>query len=70
MSEPLLSLRDVRVQYGQFLAVDGLSFDVRAGDLLGLIGPNGAGQDDDAARRDRLAADQHRLDRRDGARRV
>ncbi|MGD8450256.1 MAG: ABC transporter ATP-binding protein [Phycisphaerae bacterium] len=44
MSEPLLSLRHVRVQYGRFLAVDDLSFDLRGGELLGLIGPNGAGK--------------------------
>ena len=44
MSETLLSLRDVRVQYGQFLAVDGLSLDVCGGDLVGLVGPNGAGK--------------------------
>ena len=44
MSEPLLSLRDIRVQYGQFLAVDGVSLELHAGHLLGMIGPNGAGK--------------------------
>jgi len=44
LSEPLLSLSNVRVFYGDFLAVDGVSFELRAGDLLGLIGPNGAGK--------------------------
>jgi ABC-2 type transport system ATP-binding protein len=44
MGELLLSVRDIRVQYGRFLAVDNLSFDLQAGQLLGLIGPNGAGK--------------------------
>ena len=44
MSEPLLILRDIRVQYGRLLAVDGLSFELHAGHLLGMIGPNGAGK--------------------------
>ncbi len=44
MATPLLSLRDVRVQYGRFTAVDGVSFELHAGQLLGMIGPNGAGK--------------------------
>jgi ABC-2 type transport system ATP-binding protein len=44
MSTPLLSIENLRVQYGQLVAVDGLSCDLRAGELLGLIGPNGAGK--------------------------
>ncbi|MBN2445722.1 MAG: ABC transporter ATP-binding protein [Phycisphaerae bacterium] len=44
MSETLLTIEDLRVQYGRFVAVDGLSFEMRGGDLLGMIGPNGAGK--------------------------
>ncbi len=44
MSETLLRVDGVRVLYGRFLAVDGISFELRAGDLMGLIGSNGAGK--------------------------
>ncbi len=40
----LLSLRDVSVKFGGLVAVDGLSMDVPAGEVRGLIGPNGSGK--------------------------
>ena len=43
-SEPLLSVRDLRVSYGGIQAVKGVSFDVMPGELVCLIGSNGAGK--------------------------
>ncbi len=44
MSEALLVVENLRVQFGRLMAVDGISFELRGGDLLGLIGANGAGK--------------------------
>ncbi len=44
MSEILLSAKDIKVRFGGVLAVNGVSFDVRKGEVFTLIGPNGAGK--------------------------
>jgi branched-chain amino acid transport system ATP-binding protein len=41
---PLLSVRDVSVTFGGIIALNGVSFDMHKGHILGLIGPNGAGK--------------------------
>lgn len=40
----MLEVRDLTKFYKSFCAVDGLSFDVRPGEIVGLLGPNGAGK--------------------------
>lgn len=42
--DPILTVQDLVVAYGDKTAVDGLRFDVRRGEVFGLLGPNGAGK--------------------------
>src|ERR1700692_4677086 len=41
-SSPLLAVCDVSVVFGGIIALNGVSFDMQRGQILGLIGPNGA----------------------------
>ncbi len=40
----IAEVRDLVVRFGDFTAVDGLSFDVKDGEVFGFLGPNGAGK--------------------------
>ncbi len=42
--EMAVEVRDLVRQFGNFTAVDHVSFDVRRGEVFGLLGPNGAGK--------------------------
>ena len=42
--EVVLDVKDARKAFGGLVAVNDVSFEVRAGEILGLIGPNGAGK--------------------------
>jgi ABC-2 type transport system ATP-binding protein len=44
MSDVAIHIDKLRVQYGDFVAVDALELQIRKGELFGLLGPNGAGK--------------------------
>ena len=44
MESAVIEVRDFRKTYGNFVAVDRVSFEVRPGEIFGLLGPNGAGK--------------------------
>lgn len=44
MSTALVTVDQLKVRYGDLVAVDGVSFDAGAGAVLALLGPNGAGK--------------------------
>jgi len=42
--QPIISVKNLVKKYGDFTAVDKVSFDVMPGQVFGLLGPNGAGK--------------------------
>ncbi|WP_438274345.1 ABC transporter ATP-binding protein [Nitrobacter sp.] len=43
-SDPIIRARDVSVRFGTTTVLDGLSLDVKRGEILGFVGPSGAGK--------------------------
>ena len=43
-TEPVIRVRGLVKRYGEVRAVDGIDFEVAAGEVFGLLGPNGAGK--------------------------
>jgi ABC-2 type transport system ATP-binding protein len=43
-NDPVIVAKDIHKKYGDIVAVNGISFDVRRGEVFGMLGPNGAGK--------------------------
>lgn len=41
---PVIKVENLTKKYGDFVAVDGISFEVLEGEIFGILGPNGAGK--------------------------
>src|SRR6185503_1729347 len=42
--ENIIEVQNLTKKYGTFTAVDGISFNVKPGEIFGILGPNGAGK--------------------------
>lgn len=64
--EPILKVSDINVYYGAIHAIKGVSFEVNPGEVVTLIGANGAGKSTTLQTVSGLAPLPHRLHRISG----
>lgn len=43
-TENIIEVKDLVKKYGEYSAVDGISFNVKQGEIFAFLGPNGAGK--------------------------
>src|SRR6185503_4702837 len=43
-NKPIITVKNLVKNYGDFAAVKGISFEVMEGEIFGILGPNGAGK--------------------------
>jgi ABC-2 type transport system ATP-binding protein len=43
-NDPIIDVKNLTKSFGDFVAVDSISFNVKKGEIFGLLGPNGAGK--------------------------
>ena len=43
-NDPIISVRELTKRFGDFVAVDCITFDVARGEIFGFLGANGAGK--------------------------
>jgi ABC-2 type transport system ATP-binding protein len=44
MGDPVIQTENLNRKFGNFTAVDNISFDVKKGEIFGFLGANGAGK--------------------------
>lgn len=44
MKEVVINIENFKKSYGDYIAVNDISFEIKAGEIFGLLGPNGAGK--------------------------
>ena len=44
IADAIIRVRDISVQFGATKVLDGLDLDVKRGEILGFVGPSGAGK--------------------------